>query len=73
MAGEPGLQQLHKRRVHERVIIWSVEADHELAVQRGPEPFLDLAAMRFLHDHDDIGPCHQFRRERRVGVIVRAG
>ena len=52
------LQQRHERRVHEPIMILYVEADHALAVQRGPEPLLDLAAMRLLHDLDDIGPCH---------------
>lgn len=73
MAGEPRLQQRHERRVHEPVTIGYVEADHTLAVQRGPEPLLDFAAMRFLHDHDDVGPCHQFRGQGIVGVIIRAG
>lgn len=73
MAGEARLQQRHERRVHEPVTIGYVEADHALAVQRGAEPLLDLAAVHFLHDHDDVGPHHEFRGQGRVSVVVRAG
>jgi hypothetical protein len=67
------MQKLYQCRVHERKVVRYVETDQALAIERRSKPLLHLPPVDLLHHDDDIGPSDQFRGQRVLCVVVRAG
>lgn len=72
MAAHPCFKEAYQVRLHERIVVQYVEADHALAAQSRPEASLQLTAMHLFHDEDYVGPEHQLGRERVLGVTIGA-
>ena len=52
--------EFEERGIHEFVVVGNIETDHTLAVEMGTEVPRQLAAVRFLHDENDVGPFDLF-------------
>jgi len=65
------MQQLHKFRLHECVVVSNVQADHPGILEMSLKPPCQLAPMSFLHNKHDIGPFKQFWRASDISIIVQ--
>lgn len=56
------LKQPDQSRVHIRILIWNIKANHPLMFQVAPELLCELVAVCALHDEYQISPLQQFWR-----------
>lgn len=66
------LEQGHEFGLQVGVVVRDVQADDALFRQLRAETLAQLVAMHRLHHEDQLGPGHEFRRQRHLGAMVRA-
>lgn len=66
-------QKLDEFGLHERIVVWYVQADHLLAEQMASEASSQQSAVPLLHDTDDVSPIQLIRSQGTARIFGKAG